>query len=165
VARLLPWSRLLVVLDVLIVVVLFLAALPVRWEATRGDLWMDEASYALASVRGWEANRWDLPSPDSADPLQLVRLRHWHPPLTVQLMHLATSLWGSTSEQTLRAPSVIVGGLIVVLVYLCGLSLFRRPHSPGAGVLVTRWAALVCACIVLFTPGQIGPPHTRCRGR
>ena len=146
-------------LDALIVIALFLAALPVRWDAARGDLWLDEAAYALASVRGFEANRWDAPNPSAADPEnQLVALRHFHPPLTIHLLRLA-SFWG-TDGRTLRAPFVMVGGLTVVLVYLCALSLLsarrRRDGVPTpTNGLLSRWAALLAAIVVLFTPAQI----------
>src|SRR6266540_558934 len=72
--------------DVLILVVLISIALPIRWNAARGDFWLDEADYALASVRGFEANRWDLPERTSAD--RLIRLRHYHPPLIAHVMGL-----------------------------------------------------------------------------
>src|SRR5690606_10600225 len=72
-----PW------LDLLLALGLFLAALSVFGRATRGDLWFDEADYALAATRGFERNRWDL-SDDPSRPDWLIRLRHHHPPWTAQ---------------------------------------------------------------------------------
>ncbi len=158
-------------LDALLALLLFLAALPLRWDAARGDLWLDEASYAMAGARGFEANRWDI-SDTASEPEKLIRLRHYHPPLTAQLMGLASSGWGKL-DRTLRAPFMVAGGLTVVLTYLCGLSLFRRseglpaqsrkPHPPTFWEqlsrftlgMVPRWAALFCAVVVLFTPPQV----------
>ena len=50
-----PW------LDLVLFLLLCLAAFPNRWGETVGDLWYDEADYAQAAVRGFEPNRWDTP--------------------------------------------------------------------------------------------------------
>src|SRR3569832_1826531 len=78
--------------DLLLVVILFLAAFPLRWEYTRGDLWLDEGDYAAAAIRGFQANRWDI-SDSPAEPARMARLRHYHPPLFAHVMGLAMR-WG-----------------------------------------------------------------------
>jgi 4-amino-4-deoxy-L-arabinose transferase-like glycosyltransferase len=121
---------------------LFLLALPVRWEAARGDLWFDEADYALAATRGWEANRWDR-TPPTDPPDHLLRLRHYHPPLGVQLM--GAMLPFGRDERLLRLPSVLAGAATVALLYVCGLLLYRG-----------RGAALAAGLLLAFNP-----PHIR----
>lgn len=128
---------------------LCLAAFPIRWSYTRGDLWFDEARYALAAVRGFEANRWDI-SDVPSEPNQLLQLRHYHPPLTVHVTGLMLRF--SVSERVLRLPHVIAGCLVVCLVYLCGLALFHRPQEGGRYGI---WAAAACAFVVVWTPPQI----------
>src|SRR5579871_1729541 len=126
--------------------VLFLAlcglALPVRFAATRGDLWLDEADYALAGSRGVQANRLDA-FDDPNFPDGLIRLRHFHAPLTAQVISLA--LRRDWTDPTLRFPFVLAGGLTVGLVYLCGLALFDR----------RREIAIGCALLVIVTPADI----------
>jgi len=149
-------------LDLLLALILFGAALPPRFAATQGDLWLDEADYALAAVRGFQAQRWDASeSPD--DPDKLIRLRHYHPPMVAYMAALAL-YWG-TDERALRVPAVLAGGLSVMLVYLCGLTLFSRRVSQGGGqatsasfplFIPARLAALACAVIMIFAP-----PHLR----
>ncbi len=129
-------------LNVLIVVLLFVGAFAVRMGHTRGDLWQDEAEYALASTHSVADQRWDR-SDVASEPLRLVRLRHFHPPMTAYLLRSAQT-WGK-DEQTSRTPFVIAGSLVVCLVYLCGLRLFGG----------RRDVSLACAVIVLVTPLQI----------
>jgi 4-amino-4-deoxy-L-arabinose transferase-like glycosyltransferase len=123
-------------------IVLVLAAIPVRYTYAAGDLWGDEADYALASTYPFALHRWDR-SDVPTDPTRLVRLRHYHPPVTALLMRTAQSL--GTTEQTLRLPFVLAGSLAVGLIYLCGLALFEG----------RRDVASACAVIVLLTPLQI----------
>lgn len=108
-----------------------------------GDLYSDEADYALASVRGFEANRWDR-SDIRREPDRLVAARHFHAPLTVDLIDVAHSF--GAADHTIRMPFVIAGGLIVGLVYLCGLALFDN----------RREIAIACALLV-----EISPPIVR----
>ena len=129
-------------LDVLAVVLLFAFAFAVRMGHTRGDLWQDEAEYALASTHSVADQRWDR-SDVASEPLLLVRLRHFHPPMTAYLLRSAQT-WGK-DERTLRTPFVIAGSLVVCLVYLCGLRLFGGRRN----------VSLACAVIVLVTPLQI----------
>lgn len=154
-----------------ILIALFCAASPLRWMATRGDLWLDEADYAFAAARGFAANRWDV-SDVPTQPDRLIRLRHFHPPFTAQV--LAFALKFSPEDRILRLPSVIAGGLAVVLIYLCGLSLFQgyRQNGEASGDNAseralaqrfaptpdapTRIAAILCALILIATP-----PHIR----
>src|SRR5512135_2059911 len=86
--------------DAVAVLLLIAISVPIRWSATQGDFWLDEADYALASVRGYEANRWDLAERD--DPDRIVRLRHFHPPLVAHVVGLA-SRW-SMEDRVLRVP-------------------------------------------------------------
>ena len=129
-------------LDVLLLAALFAVAFAVRVSHTRGDLWQDEAEYALASTHGVADQRWDR-SDVASEPLRLVRLRHFHPPMTAYLLR-AAQVRGN-DERALRTPFVIAGSLVVCLVYLCGLRLFGE----------RRDVSLACAVIVLVTPLQI----------
>jgi hypothetical protein len=129
-------------LDALLVLVLFLCAVPVRYGHTQGDLWQDEAEYALASVHSFTDHRWDR-SNVAGDPERLVRLRHFHAPMTAYALRLAQI--GNKDDRVLRIPFVLAGSLVVCLVYLCGLMLY-------AG---RRDISLTCAAIVLVTPLQI----------
>lgn len=129
-------------LDALIVLLLFVAAVPVRQAHTRGDLWADEADYALASTRGFTRNRMDR-SDVPTDPARLVRSRHFHPPMTVYLLDIAQNM--GREDRYLRLPFVIAGSLVVSVTYLCGLILY-------AG---RRDISLFCALVVLVTPLQI----------
>ena len=129
-------------LDVVVLVLLFASAFVVRMGHTRGDLWQDEAEYALASTHPVADQRWDR-SDVASEPLRLVRSRHFHPPMTAYLLRTA-QIWGKY-ERTLRTPFVIAGSLVVCLVYLCGLRLFGE----------RRDVSLACAVIVLVTPLQI----------
>ena len=129
-------------LDALIVFVLFLCAVPVRYAHTQGDLWQDEAEYALASVHSFADHRWDH-SDVARDPERLVRLRHFHAPMTAYALRVAQM--GNKDDRSLRIPFVLAGSLVVCLVYLCGLMLY-------AG---RRDVSLTCAAIVLMTPLQI----------
>lgn len=145
-------------LDVVLFLVLFLAALPVRWNAAVGDLWMDEADYAQAATRGFHANRWDIsPLPDKPD--TLIRLRHYHPPFVAQVIGAAFH-WG-TDDRTVRIPFMLAGALSVAFVYLCGLAIFRGLVEPPPGSRAgpfqypLRSAALACAVIVMFTSPQV----------
>lgn len=145
--------------DAAVVFALFLAALPLRWSYARGDFWLDEADYAAAAVRGFDANRWDRPD-SPADPGKLVRLRHFHPPLVSHLMALAMR-WGR-EDRILRAPFVIAGALTVSLLYLCGLSLFsqvgfRAPPAANGGRrgFAARVVAIACAMVLLGTPAHL----------
>lgn len=149
-------------LDVILVLVLFASALPLRFASTRGDFWLDEADYALAGVRGFQANRWDIPD-SPQDPTKMLRLRHYHPPLTPQLM--AFAMLHDRSDRTLRIPFVLAGAAAVSLVYLCGIALFA-PLLPGRRGEVTprdrlrsdlaaRGIALACALLTLIAPPQI----------
>jgi 4-amino-4-deoxy-L-arabinose transferase-like glycosyltransferase len=143
-ARRLSWPH-----HALILAVLFLAAFPIRWSYSRGDLWFDEARYAFAAVRGFQANRWDI-SDVPSEPTKLLQLRHYHPPLTVHATGLMLRF--SMNERILRLPHVIAGCLAVCLVYLCGLALFHRPETGGRSGI---WTAAACAVVVLLTPPQI----------
>lgn len=79
-----------------------------------------------------------------ADPkVQMMRLRHYHPPMISYIMALAR-LRGA-SDRTLRMPFVFIGALVVGMTYLCGLLLFREKREIAVGV----------ALMVLVTPMQI----------
>lgn len=129
-------------LNIFLVVLLFGISFWDRMGHTRGDLWQDEAEYALASTHSVADQRWDR-SDVASEPLRLVRLRHFHPPMTAYLLRSAQT-WGK-DERTLRTPFVVAGSLVVCLVYLCGLRLFGNRLD----------VSLVCAGIVLVTPLQI----------
>lgn len=129
-------------LDALLVLVLFLCAVPARWGHTQGDLWQDEAEYALASVHSFADHRWDR-SDVARDPERLVRLRHFHAPMTAYALRMAQL--GNKDDRTLRIPFVLAGSLVVCLVYLCGLMLYEG----------RRDVSLFCAAVVLVTPLQI----------
>lgn len=139
-------------LDLLLFIVLCLAAFPVRWGETAGDLWYDEADYARAAARGFEANRWDHPE-SVEEPEKLVRLRHYHPPLIAQV--LAGALRWGPEERTLRAPFVLAGCLTVGMLYLCGLASFRRRDATTRETRPLRSAAFAVGVILLVTPAHI----------
>ncbi len=130
-------------LDILLFLVLTLAAIPIALPFTRGDLWTDEADYALAGTRGFEANRWDKLDP-TGDPEGLHKLRHYHAPLTAEVLG-GTASW-STHDRSLRLPFLVAGGLSVGMVYLCGLALFGERREVSVG----------CALLVM-----VSPPHLR----
>ncbi|HZT41074.1 MAG TPA: glycosyltransferase family 39 protein [Chthonomonadaceae bacterium] len=123
-----PWW-----VDVLLFVALFAAALPLRFAITRGDLWLDEADYAFAAARGFQANRWDI-SDYPKDPDKLIAQRHYHPPCIAYMVALA--LHFSPEDRALRVPAVLIGALTVPLVYLCGLALCGGRRSPAVAAAV-----------------------------
>lgn len=129
-------------IDLLLFLALCAIALPVRFRFTQGDLWLDEADYAVASLHSVHDNLWDL-SNTSAEPDSLIRLRHYHAPLTALVLK-RTHVYGS-DERTLRVPFVLAGGLAVGLVYLCGLALFQERREIAVG----------CALLVVLTPAHI----------
>lgn len=143
-----------IVIDLALVIALFAVAVWVRSGATVGDLWMDEGDYALASVRGFSANRWDR-SDRPADPDRLLKFRHYHPPFTAQLLIAARRL--GSGERDLRRPATLAGGLTVALVYLCGLSLFRcaRRTRRLPEVSAERIAALTAAAVLIWSPAHV----------
>lgn len=150
-----PWICL---FDITVFLLLILLALPMRWEASRGDLWLDESDYALAAVRGFQANRWDLPEASGAD--KIIRLRHFHPPLVSHLMGAA--LHSGRTERHLRAPSLAAGALTVALLYVCGLYLFAprldessHASSHSASGWPTRFISLACALALLPAPAHV----------
>ncbi len=136
------WKKWVWALDLALMILLSLGAVPIRLANTTGDLWFDEADYAHAGVKGFDANRWDR-SANPKQPLALTIQRHYHPPMNSYLLAIARR-WGA-DEKTLRIPFVGAGALIVGFTYLCGVILFkgRRELAIGAGLLV------------LFTPMQI----------
>ncbi|MDE2125163.1 MAG: hypothetical protein KGJ62_01065 [Armatimonadetes bacterium] len=125
-----------------ICLLLFAAAVVWRWHFTRGDLWLDEADYATAATRSLDANRWDT-SHNSARDSALIALRHFHPPFASEVLMVALKF--GADERTLRIPAVVFGALSVVLVYLCGLEIFR-----GRRIL-----SFACAAIVIVTPACV----------
>lgn len=140
-------------IDLLVFVALIAFAAPPRWEAARGDFWLDEADYATAAIRGFQANRWDAPEPSGPD--KIIRLRHFHPPLISHVMGWA--LRSGRDDRHLRLPAVIAGSVTVGLVYLCGLYLFAPRGDPDRWWLRTgpRLVALACAVIIIPTPAHI----------
>lgn len=138
----LRWKRWLWALDLVLALLLSLGAAPLRLAHTTGDLWFDEADYAHAGVKGFDANRWDR-SANPKQPLALIVQRHYHPPMNSYLLGAARR-WGA-DEKTLRIPFVVAGSLIVGLVYLCGVVLFTGRRELAAGA----------ALLVLITPMQI----------
>jgi len=109
---------------------------------THGDLWLDEADYAVAGLHSVHDNRWDRSDkPDQSD--LLVRLRHFHAPATAIILKIAHGF--GSDEETLRRPFVIAGALSVGLVYLCGIALFGDRREIAAG----------CALLTAITPANI----------
>jgi hypothetical protein len=160
--RWIPW------VDVLLVLALFLAALPLRWEGTRGDFWLDEADYARAAALGVQANRWDL-AENPGDPDKIVRLRHYHPPGVA--FAIQAGMRFGTEDRVLRLPFVAAGAATVSLVYLAGLSLFslaptRRRDDPGPSApapprpskwthVTPRAIAVLCAAVLIISPAHV----------
>ncbi len=136
------WKKWVWVLDLALMLLLTLGAVPIRLANTTGDLWFDEADYAHAGVKGFEVNRWDR-STNPNQPLALIVQRHYHPPMNSYVLGIARR-WGA-DERTLRIPFVIAGALIVGFTYLCGVVLFRGRRELAIGV----------GLLVLFTPMQI----------
>jgi hypothetical protein len=136
-------------IDLLLFLILCGVALPVRWEYAHGDLWSDEADYAMASTQGFQANRWDISNnpvdrstlPDKPD--RLVYYRHYHAPMTVYC--LAAARHWDLSDQSLRLPFILAGALSVGMVYLCAVVLFKQQREIGIG----------CALLVVVTPPVI----------
>ncbi|MBC7527480.1 MAG: hypothetical protein H7308_08000 [Chthonomonadaceae bacterium] len=98
--------------DWVLIVVLWASAFAFRAPATKGDLWFDEADYAFAAMRGFEANRLDK-EVSAADPEKLVRYRHFHPPGIAYLIQVGLTF--SYREQAVRACSLLIGCSSVVL--------------------------------------------------
>jgi hypothetical protein len=123
-------------LDALFVALLVLAAIPIRLVPTTGDLWQDEADYAVAATHGFTANARHMTP-------ELVRSRHFHPPLVTEALQLVEQF--DKSDMALRLPFVLAGALSIGLVYLIGLSVLDG----------RREIAFICAAIVLVTPAHI----------
>ncbi|MCX6381487.1 MAG: glycosyltransferase family 39 protein [Armatimonadetes bacterium] len=136
------WIKRVWILDLILMVLLSLGAVPIRLANTAGDLWFDEADYAHAGVKGFEANRWDTSS-NPKQPLALIIQRHYHPPMNSYLLGIARR-WGA-DEKTLRTPFVVAGALVVGFTYLCGVILFRGRRELAVGA----------ALLVLITPMQV----------
>src|SRR3984957_18944599 len=121
-------------LDLLLFLALCGVSIPVSLRFTHGDLWLDEADYAIAGLHSAQDNRWDV-SDKPDQPEMLVRLRHFHAPATAYVLQFAHHF--GSDEETLRLPFVIAGALSVGLVYLCGLALFgdRREIAAARGLL------------------------------
>ncbi len=128
--------------DALIFAVLVAISVIGFYQHAIGDLYSDEADYALASVRGFEANRWDR-SDIPREPNRLVAARHYHAPLTVYLIAVAHRF--GAGDRTIRMPFIVAGGLGVGVVYLCGLALFDR----------RREIAVACALLVAVSPAIV----------
>ena len=128
--------------DWVLIVVLWASAFAFRAPATKGDLWFDEADYAFAAMRGFEANRLDK-EVSAADPEKLVRYRHFHPPGIAYLIQVGLTF--SYREQAVRACSLLIGCGSVVLMYLCGLLLFGE----------RRKLAFLVALMLVLTPADI----------
>lgn len=127
-----PW------LTMVVLLLLCSVATVIFKEYAKGDLWSDEADYALASTRGFEANRWDR-SDSAKEPERLIRGRHYHAPLTVDMISVAHHF--GSSDVTIRFPFILAGSLSIGMIYLCGLSLFRDRHEIAIG----------CAALCTFT--------------
>src|SRR5579859_6359518 len=124
-----PSKRSLRWVDYLLFCVLCAVSIPISLRYTHGDLWLDEADYSVASLHGFQNNRWDVSDkPDQQD--LLIRLRHFHAPLTADLLQIAHHF--GREEETLRLPFVIAGSLCVGVVYLCGLALFGSRREIAA---------------------------------
>ncbi len=139
VARTSPWLRL---LDVLVFVALVAVSAAWFYQRAAGDLFSDEADYALASVQSFESNRWDR-SDSPKEPEKLVARRHYHAPLTVYLIAIGHRL--GAEDRAIRLPFIISGGLSIGVVYLCGLALFDR----------RREIAVACAIVVAISPAFV----------
>src|ERR1700731_3110538 len=96
--------------DALLFILLCAVSIPISLRFTHGDLWLDEADYAIAGLHGVQDNRWDVSDkPDQPD--LLVRLRHFHAPLTAYAVRFVHRF--GSDEETLRLPFVIAGDLAV----------------------------------------------------
>ncbi|HLJ55321.1 MAG TPA: glycosyltransferase family 39 protein [Chthonomonadaceae bacterium] len=129
-------------LDLLVFLALAAISAAGFYQHARGDLYSDEADYALASTRGFEANRWDR-SDSPREPDRLVAGRHYHAPLTVDLIAIAHRF--GADDHTIRMPFVVAGGLAIGAVYLCGLALFDR----------RREIAAACALLAAISPAIV----------
>ena len=128
--------------DVLLFIMICAVSAPCILRFTHGDLWLDEADYAVAGLHSVHDNRWDRSDkPDQPD--MLVRLRHYHAPATALLVKFAHRF--GSDEETLRRPFVIAGALSVGLVYLCGAALFGKRREIAVG----------CALLTAITPANI----------
>lgn len=135
-------ARRLLWLDLLVLVALVLVSAVGFYGHAVGDLYSDEADYALASVYGFEANRWDR-SDSAKEPERLVARRHYHAPLTADLIALAHRF--GADDRTIRMPFIVAGGLSIGMVYLCGLALFDRRREVAVG----------CALLVAISPAVV----------
>jgi len=126
-------------LDLVLFIVLAALAIPGFYRSAGGDLFSDEADYGLASTRGFEANRRDL-SDSPKEPNRLAARRHYHAPLTVDVIALAHRF--GADDRVIRLPFILAGGLFVGLTYLCGSALFDR----------RREIAIACALLTAIAP-------------
>jgi 4-amino-4-deoxy-L-arabinose transferase-like glycosyltransferase len=129
-------------IDIVLFVILTAIAFGLFYPHAVGDLYSDEADYALASTKGFEANRWDR-SDDPKEPNKLIAGRHFHAPLTVDLIAFVHKF--GAADHTIRMPFLIAGALSVGMVYLCGLALFER----------RREIAVACSLLVAISPAVV----------
>ena len=129
-------------LDLALIVVLFCASVSVFARYTHGDLWLDEADYAVAGTHSTHDNRWDR-SDKPDQPELLIRLRHYHAPATALILQLAHRF--GSDDETLRFPFVLAGAASVIMIYLCGCALFGP----------RREIAFACALLTILTPANI----------
>jgi hypothetical protein len=129
-------------IDLLLFVLLAGIGFSVFSRKTHGDLWLDEANYATASLHSVNDNRHDK-SDKPDQPELLIRLRHYHAPATALILKFAHR-YGS-AEETLRTPFVIAGALSVGTLYLCGLCLYGS----------RREIAFAVAALTIITPANI----------
>ena len=130
------------VVDLLLFLLLAGIGFSVFSRKTHGDLWLDEADYATASLHSFNDNRHDR-SDKPDQPELLVRLRHYHAPATAMILKVAHR-YGNT-EEVLRTPFVIAGALSVGTIYLCGLCLYGS----------RREIAFAVAALTIITPANI----------
>src|SRR3954471_10121338 len=93
-------------LDLLVFAALAMISAAGFYKHAVGDLYSDEADYALASVYGFDANRWDR-SDSAKEPERLVARRHYHAPLTADLIALAHRY--GAEDRTIRMPFIVAG--------------------------------------------------------
>ena len=132
----------LVLIDLLLFLLLAGIGFSLFERKTHGDLWLDEADYAVAALHSFADNRQDR-SDKPDQPELLVRLRHYHAPGTAMILRIAHRY--GNAEETLRKPFVIAGALSVGVVYLCGLCLFGN----------RREIAAASAALMILTPANV----------
>jgi O-antigen/teichoic acid export membrane protein len=140
--RMATWSRVVVTPTAITLAAFTTGGLVLRLFSNRG-LWVDEAISVAQARLGFQ------------DMLTELRATDVHPPLHDALLWVTVRI-GGTSEAAVRAPSLVLGTLVIPLLYLLGVELYnRRTGLIAAGLAAVApllvWYAQEARMYALFT--------------